>query len=198
MSIDNSRLKNKLIKSQEKLKSLEKKIVYHDKNRRRLETTLQKKIDTEKDLISEKEILQDENQNLINQLNEAKNLITKIKQNSEITMKENLRRNFNEWQKHEKSNYVKMKKSMETELTQRIRIVKEEAEEQYRRQLEGVKNSYNIKESEIKNFYEEKLRNDLTTMEEKFNDKFNYEKEMIRTELTQKFEEHKRVIFHYF
>lgn len=181
------------MKAQEKLKSLEKKLVYHDKNRRRLELNLQKKNEIENDMKKEKEIMIDENTNLRNQLNEAKNMITQIKTNSEISMKENLRRNFSEWQKHEKANFIKMKKSMETEILQRVRAAKQEAEEQCNRQLENMKNSYTIKETEIKNFYEEKLRNDLKSMEEKFNDKFNYEKEIIRSDLSQKFEEYKRV-----
>lgn len=152
-----------------------------------------KKSENEAKCAQDKGAVLEENRKLKKQLEEAKALMAKLKSESDKSHKENLKRNFVEWQKIEKANYAKMKKSMENEIEQRVRKAKAEAEEGYMQQLELAKKSFSAKEGEIQNFYEEKTRNDTKAMEEKFQEKLKHDKEMLRGRLLQQLEEEKRV-----
>jgi hypothetical protein len=194
LSMENSRLKSKLIKAQERRKSTEKKLLYHEKTRKRIEDNMTKKLEFEKELVKAKEILTQENQNFKKEISDLKEMLVKVKANAQKRLKDTLSRNFADWQNHEKSNILKLKKCMEKEITERVKAEKVQAEERFKLQLESIRTTILRKEAEMKDFYEEKFRGEVKQVEGKLFEQFEYEKQLLKRELVQRLKDYKREV----
>ena len=193
LSIENARLKNKLIKAQEKIRSNEKKLIYHDKTRKRIEVNIQKKLEFEKELIKAKEQLEKENEVLKKQLNDAKLGYIKLKQSMDKKLKETLKRNFMEWQNHEKQNILKLKNCMEKEINERVALEKQDAEERFKLQIENIRTNLIRKEQKMKTFFEDRFRQEIKVVEKKLSEQFEYEKQLMKRDLINQLNDYKKV-----
>ena len=197
LNIENSRLKNKLIKAQEKIRANEKKIIYHDKTRKRIEVNIHKKIEYEKELIKSKEYVEKENSLLKKQLNEAKMGYLKLKHNIDKKVNEILKKNYLEWQNHEKKNLIKLRNCVEKEIEERVTLERQDIEQRFKLQIENIRTNLIRKEQKIKSIFEERFKKEVKIIEKKLAEQFDYEKQLMKKDLINQLNEYKKVTYTY-